>query len=438
MSYKSKSVSKSVTGSSPVRPTRIDNQALRQCWSVSTGTNSAQIFNSFVSLTKEEKKMFANNLKTPRNYIPAILKHQPSHGWVIEYYAIDPEGIMRRMVVKMNQLKKRFTLTADFKSHCNMVVCNINAKLASGWTPFGEQQNTRLYTPIGDVMGEYLREKAEELRPDTMVNYRSFVKVFSTWINQICPGAHCSLFNKVMAVKFMDYLRDTHKLSGRAWNNRLKQARAFFSWALEKCYVAQNPFASIKTKREQPKKRVMIPKETRARISEYFASTIPQYNVLMQLVYSALIRPKEAWRLKIANINLSEGYISVESEESKTHYSRIAALTPKLREDIARMISGAKQTDYLFSKNYTPGAKQIVYSRFRKEWDIMRKALRLPPEMQLYSLRDTGIHEMLKSGIDPLTVMQHADHHDLSMTTRYANHVDRHLVETICAKAPRF
>ena len=68
----------------------------------------------------------------------------------------------------------------------------------------------------------------------------------------------------------------------------------------------------------------------------------------------------------------------------------------------------------------------------------MRTALKLPEEMQLYSLRDTGINEMLKCGIDPLTVMQHADHHDLSMTTRYANHVDPHLVETISKKAPNF
>ena len=68
----------------------------------------------------------------------------------------------------------------------------------------------------------------------------------------------------------------------------------------------------------------------------------------------------------------------------------------------------------------------------------MRTALGLPDTMQLYSLRDTGINEMLKVGIDPLSVMQHADHHDLSMTTRYANHVDPKLVETISTKAPAF
>ncbi len=39
---------------------------------------------------------------------------------------------------------------------------------------------------------------------------------------------------------------------------------------------------------------------------------------------------------------------------------------------------------------------------------------------------------------DTLTVMQHADHHDLSMTTRYANHADPMLIKTICENAPNF
>ncbi|MCQ2319486.1 MAG: hypothetical protein MJZ90_11300 [Bacteroidales bacterium] len=38
-------------------------------------------------------------------------------------------------------------------------------------------------------------------------------------------------------------------------------------------------------------------------------------------------------------------------------------------------------------------------------------------------LKDTGINELLKSGIDPLTVMQHAD---------------PHLVETIKERTSRF
>lgn len=58
--------------------------------------------------------------------------------------------------------------------------------------------------------------------------------------------------------------------------------------------------------------------------------------------------------------------------------------------------------------------------------------------MQLYSLRDTGIYDMLKSGIDDLTVMQHADHSTLEMTTIYGNHQDPNLINLINEKAPKF
>lgn len=58
--------------------------------------------------------------------------------------------------------------------------------------------------------------------------------------------------------------------------------------------------------------------------------------------------------------------------------------------------------------------------------------------MQLYSFRDTGIFEMLKAGIDDLTVMQHADHSSLDITSIYANHADSNLTNIIYDKAPKF
>lgn len=371
-------------------------------------------------------------------YIPAVLKHQPSHGWSVEYYVLDPLGVMRRKVIRMNGIRRRFSRISDFKSHCNSIVCGLNAKLAGGWTPYGEQVNTRLYTPIAMVLDDYIKEKSMELRPDTVSNYRSFCKVFGEWIEANCPGAQCAMFNKVLAVRFMDYIRDVKGLTGRSYNNRLKQARAFFSWAVEKCFAKENPFASMKTKREEAKRRILIPADTRAKITGYFEANNPNYLVLCRLVFNSLVRPKEVWRLKISDIHLDEGYILVSEDESKTHYRRVSALTPELREGIGRMIEGAKPSMHLFGHGYRPAVKPIRYQNFREDWDRMRKVLGLPDTMQLYSLRDTGINEMLHVGIDPLTVMQHADHHDLSITTRYANHVDPHLVETISTKAPKF
>ena len=125
-------------------------------------------------------------------------------------------------------------------------------------------------------------------------------------------------------------------------------------------------------------------------------------------------------------------------DKTKNGNYRYAFLSDELCMLLSPLLKCAKPDDYLLSQGYLPGKCSMDSKRYRKHWDIMRKDLKLPQEMQLYSLRDTGINNMLKAGIDPLTVMQAADHHDLSMTTRYANHIDPNLMNTLLEKAPSF
>ena len=93
---------------------------------------------------------------------------------------------------------------------------------------------------------------------------------------------------------------------------------------------------------------------------------------------------------------------------------------------------------YVFAKGFTPGKTKLADTFMQRCWDKMRKELNLPKEMQQYSFRDTGITDLLQSGVTPLTVKQFADHHSLEMTTIYSNHVNPHLQETIYKNAPKF
>lgn len=373
------------------------------------------------------------------SYLPASLKHT-AHGWTIEYRVFNPAlNAMERRVIKMNRIRKKYSRIADFKAYCADVIARLNTQLATGWNPLdGNVRNSRELTPINAVLDKYLVDKEGDVRPDTLINYRSFVKVFKEWIANNYGNIAVSSFNRVMATNFMDYIVQVRGLRGRSYNNRLKQARAFFSYAIEKLYCTENPFAAMKTKREEGKKRILIPNDVRKKIYQYWKERNENYIVLCELVFSALIRPKECWRLHVSDLMLADRYIEVSEDDSKTHYRRSPSLTPELVSKLEKMTRHANRSDYLFSDGYMPGKKHIAYSRFRKDWQDMREALGLTNEMQLYSLRDTGINEMLKGGIDALSVMQHADHHDLSITTRYANHADPHLVETISSKAPRF
>lgn len=371
-------------------------------------------------------------------YIPAVLRKN-CEGWQITYYVYNPvTDRMERKRMLLNTLRKRFRTVAEFRVAANEIICTINSKLAGGWTPFGESENVRFYTSIEEVARIYIEEKSRELKPDTMRSYKSFCNIFCKWCAATVPNCKCILFNRTLAIRYMDYIYMERKVAARAYNNQLKMARALFSWAVEKCYCKENPFDHIKVKKQEDKKRVIIPAEVRSKIKDYVIKNNPRYLVVLELIFTSLLRPTEISRIQIKQIHLKEQYIYMPSDKTKNGYQRYAFISKELVTLLSPLVAKAQDDWYLIGDKFMPSKEAMSVKNYRKVWDKMRKALKLPQEMQLYSLRDTGINNMLKSGIDPLTVMQAADHHDLAMTTRYANHADPNLIKTLQDLAPDF
>lgn len=304
-----------------------------------------------------------------------------------------------------------------------------------------------------EMIEKFLADKKRELTDNSMRSYKSFGKMLSNWLQTNHPHLHSNEFTQRIAVKYMEYMLDAnarqtnnkellHKdgtVSNGTYNNVIKHGRVLFNWAIEKCYCDVNPFAKIKPKREEVKTRILIPEEWREKIRAYFEKTNPQYLIICELVHTSLIRPVEVSRLQAYMVNINESCIVLPASITKNHKERRARLSDELKAMLGRHIMGAKPEDYLFAERcWLCGKVAMTSNTYGKVWDAMRKEIGLPQEMQLYSLRDTGINGMLKAGIDPLSVMQAADHSDLSMTTRYANHEDPELFARLNKLAPKF
>lgn len=433
------------------------------------------------------------NFGTMRRYLPAVLR-QNCMGWYIEYYAYNQisKGLERKRV-RVNRERKRARTFAEFRSITTQMIIQINCQLASGWSPFAisstiqvqptmpvvmqpiqlpAQQVMQSYAsapaptmvapqqPTDDgsvdmlvLIDKFLKAKKRDLTENTMRSYESFCNGLKKWILLKHPDLRSNQFTQRLAVDYMDYVLEGNNatkngkarkhedgtVSNRTYNNNLKQGRALFSWAVEKCYCESNPFEKIKTKREEKKTRVIIPEPWRKKIREYFEKTNPQYLIICELVHTSLIRPVEISRLQAYMVNIGEGCIDMPANITKNHKERKARLSEELKEMLSKHIMGAKPDDYLFAdKCWRCGKVAMSSHTFGNVWEAMRREIKLPEEMQLYSLRDTGINGMLKAGIDPLSVMQAADHSDLSMTTRYANHVDPELFKKLNELAPSF
>ena len=382
-----------------------------------------------------QKQSFTPSIR----YLSAVLHKNDAMGWLIEYYVLNPDtDALERKRIRLNKLRRRFKTLSEFRQVANEIVADINVRLAGGWTPFGEAENARYYTPMVDVLQAYITEKNKELKHETMRSYCSFANLFRKWIEKNIPSCKAVFFNRTLAVRYMDDYYANHSSNGRTYNNQLKMARAFFSWAKEKCYIKENPFELMRTKKESPKRRILVPIEARKKIRAYFEVHRPEMVMICELVYTSLIRPIEISRITIEMLHLDESYIYMPPEITKNAHARNAPLSKELCERLKNHIKGYPAKSYIYGEQWIPSNKPISSKAYRMQWTTMRKKLELPEEMQLYSLRDTGIFDKLKSGIDPLTVMQAADHHDLAMTTRYGNHVDPHMINIIATESPDF
>ncbi|MDR0207016.1 MAG: tyrosine-type recombinase/integrase [Bacteroidales bacterium] len=370
------------------------------------------------------------------NYMPAKLCKNRS-GWIIEYYVENPLTFeMCRVRKRVHFIKKRYKSVRDAESHCQKIIYDINAKMANGINPMFSDDNPVGYTTIAEVIKKFLEEKTREVRPDTMRSYKSFSNIFLNYISKTSLAFICK-FGKIEAAQYLDYIYNVRKISRRSYNNYLKFIRVVFNWAIEKGYILTNPFEQMKTKKKEEKNRTLVDSASRKKLMEYLNANDKQFLIVLKLVYSALIRPKEITNLRVSDIDFNNKTVCVNSKAAKNHNTRYIALTDDILNDL-NYINDFKKDMFLISQNMMPGYTQAHRAKYGKMWVKLRDNLKLPKTMQLYSLRDSGITDMLKAGIDPLTVKQHADHHSLEMTTIYSKHADPNLIKIIREKAPAF
>lgn len=414
--------------------------------------------------------MLNQNFGALRKYVPAELKHN-SRGWYIEYYRLNPTiDEFERVRIMLNRERKRCKSLTEFKLQASAIMLQINNQLAAGYinvqqtlpaygfgapdTTNQSGDNIRFYTPLEQVIDLYETDRSKELKETTMRSYSCFCKQFKQWIHKNYPTISSGGFSQILANQYMEFVLDGNnskgktsvrkkinedRVSARTYNNNIKLARALFSWAIEKSYARINPFEKLKTKKEQGKDRTIIPKEVRDRIVAYFREKNPVFIIIMQLVYKSFLRPVEITRVKVNQLNFEQHCIEMSCTQTKNGKARNSRMDADLEALLREHIKGADPDDYVFGAGtWMPGKNPSASHSYTIIWDRMRDALKLPKEYQLYSLRDSGINNLLRAGATDLDVVHIVGHSDLAMTFRYANHIDSDLIERINKIAPEF
>lgn len=364
-------------------------------------------------------------------YREAVL-YEGAKEWFIYYYAIDPAvNELKRKKIKLNHIKS----IKDRRAAANRIIKTINKKLAAGWSPYVIVGAEKCYAFVFEALDKWLRYREKEAETHSLRSYKSFVRKLKELLLKYDKGPTMQMieFTPGMASLIMEDLREQPKISLRTWNNYLSMYGTIFNWMIEHNYCSNNPFLHIK---KVPRKK--IKKNRRALTAEecmelqrfLMDNGYINYLVMCYLCYYCCIRPNEISLLKVKDISLDKQCVYISQEIAKNDNDSVRVIPDVAMWAFKQLDLTANKDYYLFGfdskKTFAPGPSRAEGREIARFWnDVVRKNLGWPMELQFYSLKDTGITQLLEDGVAPNYVQGQADHSSLAITSIYASKVNR-------------
>ena len=382
----------------------------------------------------EEKKMSKDDLqKSSFQRIKAYTQPQlcTSGDWIISFYAFDPvQGKLRR---KRIRVPPKFERVRDRRAYANGLMDRISQQLQQGWNPWITVTSNQNYATWQDACSAYTRyldrqEEEKMLREKTKYGYIRMLDMFNSWNSQqATPIYYAYQFDYRTLVRFTDWLWIERKLSVTTRDNYVTWLKLVGAFMKEKAFCLDNPAECLKLmgkKVKGSKNRTVIPKDQMQNLSRWCADNNRYFQLACYILYYCFVRPKEMSFIQIHHLNIYKGTLFVPGESSKNGKNGTVTLPDKVISLLRELDVLSAPPDYfLFSKNMKPGKTHVSSKQFSDYWDTrIRRQLNFPEEWKFYSLKDTGITDLIKDNTDLLSVRNQARHHSLLMTDIYTPH----------------
>lgn len=367
-----------------------------------------------------------NILKEIQSYTLPVY-HSTRCGSYIDFYAFDPStGKMRRKMIKLNFIHKK-----NRRKYANDYIKRICHYLSNGWNPFVSNVDSRALFPFDEVCDsylDYLTKMARDgsYREETFKSYSSYMKNLREFNKaQGYPVCRINQFDKLFCVSLLDEVYIHRNNSAYTRDNYLQFLHVFGEWLTVRDYLRENPAKDIKPfgSLMKTKIRTVIPKNYLSRINDYLNENNKYYLLSCYLLYYCFIRPNELSQLKLEYFKLQKQTIVLPPDATKNRKGGVVTLPKKvlfLMLDLG--VFDYPGSYYLFGKDFKPSENPVSSKIFRDYWtNHVRKDLKLPKSYKFYSLKDSGITNMLGKE-STLSVRDQARHSSIKITDIYTPH----------------
>ena len=342
--------------------------------------------------------------------------------WFVYFYVMNPSsGKLKRIRIKLNREKN----IKQRKKDAQRLIQGINQRLSLGWNPLVKAIAPKASEKLNSALNSFLKVKEKEMESTSTHCYVSYINIFKKYLKEagFSNDAFVTNFTHQHAVAFLDIIEERY--SPKTFNNYLAFFKGLFIWMKEKGYVDDNPFEGINKKPRKllKKNRRLLTDEELKKLMEFLAENNREYYIMVLLCYGCFIRPKEIALLKCKDINLEKQVVYVSADIAKNDNESYRTIPNEILP-VLKLADLSNPNLYLFGahKNwdFTPGKQPATSKKMAKYWElVVRPALGFGLDLKFYSLKDTGITNMLQNGVPINLVQKQADHSSVAMTAIY-------------------
>lgn len=348
----------------------------------------------------------------------------------IYFYAFDPEeGVLRRKRIRINKELKNIKGKRAQREYAEGIRQRLRDELRNGYNPWINIDRSLTHARFEDVCDIYKRYLARQMesfdmREESVTSYLSYMRVMRRWIED--NGRHVYYayqFNKRIVNDFLDYVYLEKENTINTRNNYLAWIKTFSRFLIQKSYINDDPTAGLSAmkRRSKKKNRDVIPDGILARVREHLYNNNKYYLLACYLLYYVFVRPHEMSYLKVGDISVSDQTLYIHGEHAKNRNDAVVTLPAHVMKLMIELRVLSKPSNfYLFSEGFMPGRERRSEKAFRDYWiRHVRGKLGLPGQYKFYSLKDTGITNMLRNNTDVLSVRDQARHSSILITDTY-------------------
>ena len=350
--------------------------------------------------------------------------HQKSECYV-SFQAYDPlSGRLKTKKIMLGHIKGK----TNQRKYAEDLIKRLTEQLSSGWNPWIEAVQPLEYALWDDVISkykDYLVKLCNEhsLREESFVDYSSRVHILERWkVEKRIPLTYVYQWDRQTITKFLDYVFIERNNTITTRNNYLTWLKSFTSYLVERGYLSTNPTEGLgRIKNRHKKDRDVIPDDVMKQIRAYLYEKNKHYLLACEILHYLFVRPRELSFLKIGDFHLQTQTLTLHGAHTKNgNDATITLPSHVIRLMIDLNVFSYPSHFYLFSDRFSPGEARKSEKIFRDYWcRNLRKALGFSERYKFYSLKDTGITNMLKANADVLSVRDQARHSSILITDIY-------------------